>query len=322
VRRYDGQTGGFIDVFVASGSGGLSYPTELTFGADGNLYVSSSATDQVLRYDGTTGAFVDAFVTAGSGGLNTPTGLIFGPDGNLYVSSNAGDAVLRYAGASGAFIDAFVTAGSGGLDAPRGIVFGPDGHFYVAEQYHDSVSRYDGTTGAFIDVFVPAGAGGLDRANDVLFDFDDDLLVASLDGDQVLRYDGTTGDFLGVFAEAGLNGPAWLATSCDPAPTAVSQATAGATPEGVALAVLRANGLGGPARFRFELPVATRISLAIHDVTGRRVRELAVGTRPAGAHVIDWDFTGADGRRLAGGVYFARLAAAGEVVTRKVVHVR
>ncbi len=160
VLRYDGQTGAFIDAFVTAGSGGLSGPTGLVFGPDGNLYVSSFNNNQVLRYDGTTGAFIDVFVPPGGGGLNVPTGLVFGPDGNLYVSSIGTDEVLRYDGTTGAFIDAFVTAGGGGLRGPIGLVFGPDGNLYVGSGTNE-VLRYDGQTGAFIDAFVTAGSGGL-----------------------------------------------------------------------------------------------------------------------------------------------------------------
>jgi hypothetical protein len=53
------------------GAGGL------VFGPKGNLFVSSSLTNQVLEYDGTTGRFIDAFVSAGSGGLNGPAFLTF-----------------------------------------------------------------------------------------------------------------------------------------------------------------------------------------------------------------------------------------------------
>jgi hypothetical protein len=77
VLRFDGTTGAFVDVFVPSGSGGLSLPVDLAFGPDGNLYVSSFFTDSVLRYSGTTGAFIDAFVPSGRGGLDGPTGLVF-----------------------------------------------------------------------------------------------------------------------------------------------------------------------------------------------------------------------------------------------------
>lgn len=77
IRRYDGQTGAFIDTFVPPGSGGLSKASRELFGPDGNLYVSSLGSDSVLRYDGQTGAFIDAFVPAGSGGVKEPAGLAF-----------------------------------------------------------------------------------------------------------------------------------------------------------------------------------------------------------------------------------------------------
>ena len=112
-----------INPFVAAGSGGLNEADGLVFGPDGNLYVASGLTSQVLRYSGTTGAFIDAFVAAGSGGLSGPSDLVFGPDGNLYVTSLGSAQVLRYNGTTGAFIDAFVAAGSGGLNGPAFLVF-------------------------------------------------------------------------------------------------------------------------------------------------------------------------------------------------------
>ncbi len=101
-------------------SGGLDQPIGLVFGPDGNLYVTSAVTDNVLRYNGTTGAFIDTFA---SGGLNGPLGLVFGPDGNLYVSSRYTNNVLRYNGTTGAFIDTF--ASGGGLSCPNFLTFTP-----------------------------------------------------------------------------------------------------------------------------------------------------------------------------------------------------
>ena len=80
VLRYDGATGGFIDVFVLPGSGGLIVPVDLVFGPDGNLYVASAENNgngSVLRYDGHTGAFLDAFVPTGTGGISGPRALLF-----------------------------------------------------------------------------------------------------------------------------------------------------------------------------------------------------------------------------------------------------
>ena len=52
VRRYDGVTGSPIDTIGAGqvlGAGGV------TFGPDGNLYVSSRGSGQILKYNGVTG---------------------------------------------------------------------------------------------------------------------------------------------------------------------------------------------------------------------------------------------------------------------------
>src|SRR5205823_11071897 len=84
---------------------------DLTFGPDGNLYVSSFYGSSIFRYSGETGAFIDVFVAAHSGGLSQPEGLAFAPDGNLYVASIGTHSILRYNGATGAFVDTFVAPG-------------------------------------------------------------------------------------------------------------------------------------------------------------------------------------------------------------------
>ncbi len=119
VRRYNGSTGAFINVFASGG--GLGLATREIFGPDGNLYVNSQ-TNQVLRYNGTTGAFMDVF--ASGGGLSFPNQLVFGPDGNLYVAGEL-SGVARYNGATGAFIDNFVPQTPGGLQHAVGLVFAP-----------------------------------------------------------------------------------------------------------------------------------------------------------------------------------------------------
>lgn len=63
----------------------------------------------------------------------------------------------------------------------------------------------------------------------------------------------------------------------------------------------------GATRVAFELPRATRGSLAIVDVAGRVVATLADGALAAGPHALTWNGTGADGRAAAPGLYFANL---------------
>ena len=78
-----------------------------------------------------------------------------------------------------------------------------------------------------------------------------------------------------------------------------------------------------PARTRvaleFALPRAVPARLEILDVRGRRVRRLAAGVLPAGRYVRGWDLTDDLGRRVAAGIYLARLSAAGEVASRRLV---
>jgi streptogramin lyase len=201
VFEIDGYTGKINDSFVPSGSGGLYAPHGVTFGPDGNLYVtglSQSTTNLggILRYDGTTGAFIDTFVPAGSGGLGSPYGITFGPDGNLYVSGMSGN-ILRFNGKTGAFIDTFVPFGSGGLNTSFDIAFGPDGNLYATNWYGDDVLRFDGKTGDFLDVFVPPGSNGMAYPMGLAFGKDNNLYVANYGrvvdginfGGNILKYD-------------------------------------------------------------------------------------------------------------------------------------
>jgi sugar lactone lactonase YvrE len=57
VVRFNPVTGALIDVFIPNGRGGLQDPSDMTFGPDGNLYVTdyrpSVGLPIVRRYDGT-----------------------------------------------------------------------------------------------------------------------------------------------------------------------------------------------------------------------------------------------------------------------------
>ena len=68
---------------------------------------------------------------------------------------------------------------------------------------------------------------------------------------------------------------------------------------------------------RFALPQEGPVKLAIYDVTGRRVRELVSGVRPAGAQSVAWDLRDANGRTVRSGLYFARLEAGGRSLTHR-----
>jgi flagellar hook assembly protein FlgD len=78
-------------------------------------------------------------------------------------------------------------------------------------------------------------------------------------------------------------------------------------PSAVRLAAPAPNPLVHRSTFAFELPRAETVNLAIHDLSGRRVRVLEKGALAAGRHQRVWDATDESGRRVAAGMYFVRL---------------
>lgn len=207
VVRVDPISGQVLDVFVqddpltpADENGPLDGPTSATFGPDGDLYVASFETDQILRFDGSTGAYVGVFVASALGGLNGPdAGTKFGQDGLLYVPSFWNDRVLRY-DASGAFVDEFVAFREGGLRQPRDLVQ-HRGDWYVASSFNHRILRYT-AAGEFVGIFAT-----LNRPYSLAFNgYDDDLYAVSLQNNSVRVFDGESGAFLRAVVPGGTGG--------------------------------------------------------------------------------------------------------------------
>ncbi len=78
----------------------------------------------------------------------------------------------------------------------------------------------------------------------------------------------------------------------------------------------------GPVRFAFALATGALVRLEVLDAQGRRVRTLADGAWAAGAASIAWDLADDGGRRVAPGLYLARLHVGGVSGTRRVIVVR
>jgi hypothetical protein len=92
-----------------------------------------------------------------------------------------------------------------------------------------------------------------------------------------------------------------------------------ATPHEVSLALMSTSPLHGPANLRFGLPREMEVSLAVFDVTGRKVSQIVAGRLPAGEHNATWNLLGPSGKQVGGGVYFIRMQAGTESFSRPVV---
>jgi hypothetical protein len=102
----------------------------------------------------------------------------------------------------------------------------------------------------------------------------------------------------------------------------ISAGVAGGDAPGPALLKAAPNPFTGVTDIRFTIPEAGPVRVAVHDVRGRLVRVLEDGVRTAGECRLSWDGTDSGGRRLAPGLYFARVKAAGEKATGRLVLLR
>ena len=82
-------------------------------------------------------------------------------------------------------------------------------------------------------------------------------------------------------------------------------------PTGVAFAAPYPNPASARTALSYSLPAAAQVKLQIFDVRGRLVRTLADGQQEAGWHEIAWNGTHANGRRVALGLYLAKLSVDG-----------
>ena len=70
---------------------------------------------------------------------------------------------------------------------------------------------------------------------------------------------------------------------------------------------------------RYSLAAESRVTLRVHDLTGRVVRTLADNVLRPGRYSLNWSGTDDRGRELARGVYFCRFTAGDYRATEKLV---
>ena len=104
----------------------------------------------------------------------------------------------------------------------------------------------------------------------------------------------------------------------DRTPTAVQSTE----PETLSIIESYPNPFNAQTTLTFELPSESMATLAVYDITGRKVRELLAGDMQAGRHSVLWDGTDGDGVSVGSGLYFSRLSAGGEVATGRMLFVK
>ncbi len=105
--------------------------------------------------------------------------------------------------------------------------------------------------------------------------------------------------------------------------TAVSPRVSVAVPSiGLALRQNVPNPFSTETTVSFTLPERGEVELAVYDVAGRRVATIFSGARGAGGHDVRWNGLDDNGQRVGAGVYFVRIQAGKQTLTRKMVVIR
>jgi len=98
--------------------------------------------------------------------------------------------------------------------------------------------------------------------------------------------------------------------------------TSDAVPQGVRLEPILPNPVKDGALIAFSLSRPAITSLRLYDISGRRVKILTQSPQEAGYHVIRWDGDDEAGHPVPSGIYFYRLNAGNQNLTRRLTVVR
>jgi hypothetical protein len=101
--------------------------------------------------------------------------------------------------------------------------------------------------------------------------------------------------------------------------TGVAEGGLSEMPRDYALQQNHPNPFNPETMIHYQLPQKSAVKIVIYDMLGRSIRTLVDTEQEAGYHQVRWDGRDAQGRRLAGGVYFYRLKAAEFRETRKMI---
>ncbi len=332
VKRFNGETGEYIDDFVSAGSGGLATTQEVRFGTDGNLLVSGRGDTHILKYNGQTGAFIGNFTSGYD--LDNPTKMTFGPDGKIYISQwgNVKKKVVRFDAVTGQFIDEFtktdlneasghawdaegnlyvacygskdvrkfdaggnylgVFTQSGHLQGPVNLWFNADSNLCVLDWTLGSVQVFDGKTGNFISTFV----SGLTNAEGITVGPDTDIYICDWTDNNIKRYD-KDGNFISVFSKGGnLKAPNSLVFRNNK-PTSVKEGGV-IIPLNEHLMQNYPNPFNPVTKINYEIPRGAFVSIFIYDLIGNLVSNPVNYYQRSGEHTLIFD-----GKNLSSGTY-------------------
>jgi peptidylamidoglycolate lyase len=182
VTVFDGRTG---KILAEWGADTFAMPHGLTVDAEGNVWLTDVALQQVFKYshDGKLLMTLGERGVAGndSGHFDRPTKVAVAPDGSFYVSDGYRNTRVMKFTADGAFLFQWGTPGTGPgqFDLVHSVTLDREGQVYVSDRSNGRVQVFDGN-GKFLAQWKSAGIG---RPYDVGIGPDGTVFIAD-GGDQ------------------------------------------------------------------------------------------------------------------------------------------
>lgn len=96
----------------------------------------------------------------------------------------------------------------------------------------------------------------------------------------------------------------------------------GDSPPATGCSLLWPNPARSATRCALGLPEAGEVQADVFSVSGRHVRSLANGRRPAGRSEVEWDLRDGNGARVAAGIYLLRVRLGDRIWSRRVTVIR
>jgi flagellar hook assembly protein FlgD len=93
-------------------------------------------------------------------------------------------------------------------------------------------------------------------------------------------------------------------------------------PKAIAITGNSPNPFNPSTSISFSLPAPSHVSLAVYDITGRKVRTLVSGQMSEGEHTATWDGRDDSGQPVASGMYISRLVAGERIAAGKMALVK
>ena len=302
ILKFDGVTGAFIGNFTSGYD--LDNPTKMTFGPDGNIYVSQwgTAKKKIARFDGVTGQFIDEFTKTD---LNEPSGHAWDSLGNLYVACYGSKDVRKF-DTSGNFTGVFTQTGH--LQGPVNLWFNSDNNLCVLDWTLGSVLVFDGTNGNYLSTFI----SGLTNAEGITVGPDSNIYICDWTDNNVKRFD-QNGNYLGVFSQGGnLVAPNSLVFRVNGSTDVKSGI--GSFPQQEQLMQNYPNPFNPSTKIDYEINQPGFVTIKIYDSIGNMVENPVNDFQQSGQHSIIFD-----GTNLSSGTYVCVLRTNEFIQSRKMI---